>query len=361
MDSANQTPKIAFITGITGQTASYLCEFLLDKNYVIYGLIRRASTLNTSRIEHLLEHLNLYYGDLTDMSSLQSILLTIQTNHPTLKRLEVYNLGAMSHVKVSFEIPLSTTDSTAKGTLNLLEAIRMNNLISKVRFYQAGSSEMFGKVCQIPQTEKTPFHPRSPYAVAKQFAHSITINYREAYNLFACNGILFNHESPRRTYNFVSRKITLGVGKIIRAKNEQKEIPILTLGNLESRRDWSHAKDMVRGIWMMLQQDVADDYVLCSGYQHSVREFVEICFEKRNIHILWKGFGEDEVGYDAQTNQIYVKVDKKYFRPAEVEFLLGSSLKAYETFQWSPQLSFDQLITDMLDNDCPHLTTNIVE
>lgn len=345
--------KIAFITGITGQTGSFLAELLLSKNYIVYGLIRRASNLNTFRIDHILDKLSLHYGDLTDLSSIHLILETIKQNHLDMTKLEVYNLGAMSHVKVSFEMPIFTCDTTAKGALNLLEAIRISGLVEKVKFYQAGSSEMFGLVQQIPQTETTKFYPRSPYAVAKLYAHWITINYREAYGLFACNGILFNHESSRRSHNFVTRKITLGVGKIIRAWENNQETPVLKLGNLESKRDWTDARDMVNGIWLMLQQPTPDDYVLCSEKAYSVRDFVEVCFKKRGVTLVWSGTGEKEVGCDQRTGKVCVAVDKRYYRPAEVEFLLGSCAKAREKLNWTPKISLETMIDDMLAQDCP--------
>jgi GDPmannose 4,6-dehydratase len=341
--------KIAFITGITGQDGSYLAELLLEKGYVIHGLIRRASLINTTRIENIFENKNLklHYGDMTDGSCLTNCLATIKSNYPDMERLEIYNLAAQSHVKVSFEMPEYTADTDGFGTLKLLEAIRSNKLENITRFYQASTSELYGKVVEVPQTEKTPFYPRSPYGVAKLYAHWITKNYREAYNMFACSGVLFNHESPRRAHNFVTRKITIGLGKIVRGESDK-----LVLGNLDAKRDWGHSKDYVYGMWLILQNDKPEDYVLSTNEFHSVREFVEKAFALRGFDIVWKGDGIDEIGYDKNTGRELIFVSEKYFRPAEVEELLGDSTKARTELEWIPKISFDELVKEMVDNDC---------
>jgi GDPmannose 4,6-dehydratase len=310
----------AFITGITGQDGSYLAELLLEKDYEVYGMVRRSSTFNRSRIDHLYGRLELVYGDLGDGSSLNQLMRTIRPD-------EVYNLGAQSHVRVSFDIPEYTADVVALGTLRLLDAIREGDL--RCRFYQASSSEMFGKVHEVPQTEETAFHPRSPYAVGKLFAHWITRNYREAYGMYAVNGILFNHESPRRAESFVTRKITVAIGGILRG--EQKE---LRLGNLEAKRDWGYALDYMEGAWRMLQQDEPDDYVLATGETHSVQEFLETAFTYAGLD--WRD---------------YVKIDPRYFRPAEVDLLIGDYSKAKEKLGWEPTVRFDELVRMMVDAD----------
>jgi GDPmannose 4,6-dehydratase len=341
--------KIAFITGITGQDGSYLADFLLEKNYQVHGLIRRSSTINTSRIEHIFDNKNLFlhYGDLTDFTSLYTCLINIKDKYNDIEKFEVYNLGAQSHVKISFEIPSYTANVDANGTLNLLEAVRLSGLGDKIRFYQASTSEMFGLVQEVPQTEKTPFYPRSPYGVAKLYSYWIVKNYRESYGLFACNGILFNHESERRGHNFVTRKITLGLNKII---NNQEEC--LVMGNIDSLRDWGHAKDYIEGMWLMLQSETSDDFVLSTGEMHSVREFIELAFEKRGFHIEWKGTGIHERGVDKKTGKILVRIDEKYFRPAEVDQLLGDSTKARNLLGWEPKIKFDELVELMVDSDC---------
>jgi GDPmannose 4,6-dehydratase len=341
--------KIALITGITGQDGSYLSELLLEKDYIVYGIIRRSSSINTSRIDHIFSNprLILKYGDLSDGSCLLEILYEIKKSYPDMERLEVYNLGAMSHVKVSFEIPEYTADIDAIGTLRLLNAIRSSGLENKTRFYQASTSELYGKVVEVPQTEKTPFYPRSPYGVAKLYAHWITKNYREAYNMYSCSGTLFNHESPRRAHNFVTRKVTIGLGKILRGETDR-----LVLGNLDSKRDWGHSKDYVYGMWLMLQQEKPDDYVLSTNEYHSVREFVEKSFALKGFDIQWKGEGLNEVGYDKNTGRELIFVSEKYFRPAEVDQLLGDSTKARTELGWTPKISFDQLVAEMVENDC---------
>ena len=340
--------KVAFITGITGQDGSYLSELLLEKDYKVWGIIRRSSNIMTSRVDHIFDRLTLRYGDLTDSSNLLNVLTEIKREHPDIERLEVYNLGAMSHVKISFEMPEYTCDVDAMGTLRLLEAIRTCGIpLDKIRFYQASTSEMFGKVQEIPQKETTPFYPRSPYGVAKLYSHWITKNYRESYNMYACSGILFNHESPRRGHNFVTRKITIAIGNILKGKQNS-----LVLGNINSLRDWGHAKDYVKGMYLMLQQDKPDDYVLSTNEYHSVREFVEKSFALRGFDIKWKGEGANEVGYDVSTGRELVFILEKYFRPSEVEELLGDSTKARTELGWEPIYTFDELVREMVENDC---------
>ena len=341
--------RVAFVTGITGQDGSYLCELLLEKAYVVYGVIRRSSSINTSRIDHVYDHerLRLRYGDLTDSSSLNDIFCEIRDAHPGMERLEVYNLGAMTHVKVSFDMPEYTADVDALGTLRLLGAIRLSGMSSITRFYQASTSELFGKVQEIPQRETTPFYPQSPYAVAKHYSYWMTKLHREAYGMFACNGILFNHESPRRGHTFVTRKITRGLCKILNGKDTE-----IRMGNLNALRDWGHAKDYVMGMWMMLQVDKADDYVLATNTQHSVRDFIEKAFSLRDITIQWEGVGVDEVGRDSQTGKVLIRVDPKYFRPAEVDTLLGDFSKAKQELGWEPRVTFNDLVSEMVNNDC---------
>jgi GDPmannose 4,6-dehydratase len=339
--------KIAFITGITGQDGSYLAELLLEKGYKVYGLIRRSSSINTGRIEHIFNKLHLHYGDLTDSTCLVKCLSEIKDKHPDMIRLEVYNLAAQSHVKVSFEMPEYTADTDACGVLKLLEAIRINNLENVTRFYQASTSELYGKVQEIPQTETTPFYPRSPYGVAKLYGYWIVKNYRESYGMYACNGILFNHESVRRGHNFVTRKITIGLGKILRGECDK-----LVMGNIDSFRDWGHAKDFVEGMWMILQNDTPDDFVLSTGEIHSVREFIEIAFKIKGFDIQWKGVGINEIGYDRITGRELIFIDPKYFRPAEVDLLHGNSNKALNKLGWKPKISFTELINEMLQHDC---------
>lgn len=340
--------RVAFITGITGQDGSYLSEFLLEKGYKVYGMIRRMSSINTMRIDHILERVTLRYGDVTDTSNLVSILTEISDSHPILDRLEVYNLAAQSHVKISFEMPEFTANTDALGILRLLEAIKICNLIGKTRFYQAGTSEMYGKIQEKPQNEKIPFYPRSPYGVSKLFGYWITKNFRESYGLYACTGILFNHESPRRGENFVTRKITLGLQKILQGKESH-----LVLGNLDARRDWGHAKDYVRAMWLMLQQQSPEDYVIATGKEHTVREFVEQTFAQRGFDIQWLGTGLEEVGVDRKTGRVLIRIHPKYFRPCEVEELLGSSEKARKELHWTPEISFSYLVKEMVDYDCP--------
>lgn len=341
--------KIALITGITGQDGSYLAELLLEKGYKVWGIVRRASIINTQRIEHIFNQLVLNYGDLTDISNLLNIFMKIKNTYDieNIERVEVYNLAAMSHVKVSFEMPEYTCDVDAMGTLRLLEAIRTSDIpLNKIRFYQASTSEMFGKVVEIPQKETTPFYPRSPYGVAKLYGHWITKNYRESYGMFACSGILFNHESPRRGHNFVTRKITIALGNIINGKQDK-----LVLGNINSLRDWGHAKDYVNGMWLMLQQEQANDYILSTNEYHSVREFVEKSFALKGFNIKWKGEGINEIGYDANTGKELIFISEKYFRPAEVDELLGDSTKAREELGWVSKYSFYDLVSEMVDAD----------
>ena len=341
--------KIALITGITGQDGSYLTELLLEKDYIVWGIIRRSSSINTHRIDHLFNHerLILKYGDLSDGTCLLEILYEIKNKYSEMERLEVYNLAAMSHVKVSFEIPEYTADIDGVGTLRLLNAIRSSGLADKTRFYQASTSELYGKVVEVPQTETTPFYPRSPYGVAKLYAHWITKNYREAYDMYACSGILFNHETARRAHNFVTRKITIGLGKILRDESNK-----LVLGNLDAKRDWGHGRDYVYGMYLMLQQNSPDDYVLSTNEYHSVREFVEKAFALRGFNIAWKGTGLNEIGYDTNSGRELIFVSEKYFRPAEVEELLGDSTKARTQLGWLPTTTFDMLVQEMVDNDC---------
>jgi GDPmannose 4,6-dehydratase len=342
-----KSQHIAFITGIAGQCGSFLAEFLLDKEYIVWGMIRRSSSMNTNRIDHIFNKLNLRYGDMTDGISMHNIIQEIKNKYPDMERLEIYNLAAQSHVKISFELPLYTANTDAIGTLNLLEVIRGSGIENKVRFYQASTSELYGKVLEIPQTEKTPFNPQSPYAIAKQYAYWITKNYRESYYMFLCNGILFNNESSRRSHNFVTKKITLGLGKILRGEEDK-----LVLGELSSKRDWGSSRDYVRGMWLMLQQDKPDDYVLATNETHSVREFVEKAFALRGFNIKWKGGELNEIGYDENTGRELIFVDAKYMRPAEVPLLLGCADKAKNELGWEPKISFDELVQEMVDADC---------
>lgn len=337
---------VALITGITGQDGSYLAEFLLEKGYDVWGIIRRNSQPNTNRIDHIYSKLNLKYGDLNDMTSLVSVLMQIKEKYKDLDRLEVYNLAAQSHVKISFELPEYSCDVDALGTLRLLEAIRICDMVKITRFYQASSSEMYGKVQEVPQKETTPFYPRSPYGVAKLFSYWIVRNYRESYGMFAANGVLFNHESPRRGVNFVSRKVTLGLAKILSGKETK-----LVMGNLDALRDWGHAKDYVRGMWHILQHDQPDDWVLATNEQHSVREFIEKAFAHKGFQIKWKGEGVNEIGYDEHTNRELIFVDKKYYRPAEVDSLLGDSSKAKNVLGWTLQYKFDDIVKEMVAAD----------
>jgi len=339
--------KIALITGITGQDGAYLAEFLLKKDYIVHGVKRRTSLLNTDRIDHLYQdpHIDnknfiLHYGDLTDSTNLIRIIQEVQPD-------EIYNLAAMSHVAVSFDLPEYTANTDAIGPLRILEAIRILKLEQKTKFYQASTSELYGLVQETPQTEKTPFYPRSPYGVAKVYSHWITKNYREAYGMYACSGILFNHESPRRAHNFVTRKITIGLNKILTGQDTK-----LVLGNIYSKRDWGHAKDYVRGMWLMLQQDHAEDYILSTNEFHSVKEFVEKSFGLKGFDIQWRGEGLNEVGYDAKTGRELIFVSEKYFRPTEVDELLGDSTKSRTELGWTSEYSFDDLVKEMVIQDC---------
>jgi len=337
--------KVALITGVTGQDGAYLAEFLLNKGYIVHGLKRRASSFNTARVDHLYRDPHesnvrffLHHGDLTDSSSLIRIIQQIQPD-------EIYNLAAQSHVAVSFEEPEYTANSDALGALRILEAIRILKLQAKTRFYQASTSELYGLVQETPQKETTPFYPRSPYAVAKLYAYWITINYREAYGMFACNGILFNHESPVRGENFVTRKITRALARIKLGLQNR-----LYLGNLDAKRDWGHARDYVEAQWLMLQQDKPEDFVIASGVQYSVRDFVNAAGNELGIHIRWEGTGIDEKGFDDAGNCI-VSVDPRYFRPTEVETLLGDASKANAKLGWQPKTSFDELVKEMVTED----------
>ncbi len=338
--------KKALITGVTGQDGAYLAELLLDKGYEVHGVKRRTSLFNTDRIDHLYQDPHdpnqrfvLHHGDMTDSSSLIRIIQQVQPD-------EIYNLAAQSHVAVSFEEPEYTADSDAIGTLRVLEAIRILGLQRRTRFYQASTSELYGLVQEIPQTETTPFYPRSPYAVAKLYAYWITVNYREAYGIYACNGILFNHESPIRGETFVTRKITRALARIKLGLQER-----VYLGNLDARRDWGHAKDYVRMQWLMLQQDAPEDFVIATGEQHSVRDFVAVAAREVGLDVRWEGEGVDERGYDRATGKCIVAVDPRYFRPTEVETLLGNASKAREKLGWVPEISFAELVGEMMRGD----------
>jgi len=338
--------KIALITGITGQDGAYLAELLLSKNYEVHGIKRRSSSFNTARLDHLYKdkHKNdvnffLHYGDLTDSTNLIRI---IQEVHPH----EIYNLGAQSHVKVSFEVPEYTANSDAIGTLRILEAIRILKMENKVKFYQASTSELYGKVQEIPQTETTPFYPRSPYGVAKLYAYWIVKNYREAYGMFACNGILFNHESPLRGETFVTRKITRAASKIKLGLQEK-----LYLGNLNAQRDWGHAKDYVEGMWRMLQYEKPEDFVLATGKTTTIREFCNLSFKELGIDIIWEGEGENEVGIDQSSNKVIISIDKNYYRPTEVDLLIGDASKAKKLLSWTPKYDLESLVKEMVNAD----------
>ena len=338
--------KVAFITGITGQDGAYLAELLLKKDYIVHGLKRRSSSFNTGRIDHLYQdpHVNkrnfiLHHGDLTDSTNLIRIIQEIQPD-------EIYNLAAQSHVQVSFETPEYTANADGLGTLRILEAIRLLNMADKTKFYQASTSELYGMVQEVPQNEKTPFYPRSPYAVAKLYGYWITINYREAYNLYACNGILFNHESPVRGETFVTRKITRAVARISMGTQER-----VYLGNLDAKRDWGHASDFVEGMWRMLQQEEPEDFVLATGVTTTIREFTERSFAEVGITLEWSGNGVDETGRDAKSGNILVSIDPAYFRPTEVDLLIGDASKAREKLGWQPTCNLQQMIEEMIKAD----------
>ncbi len=336
--------KTALITGITGQDGSYLAEFLLNKGYKVHGIVRRSSSINTHRIDHLIdadgtgnENFSLHFGDLSDSCNLSKLIYKIEPS-------EVYNLGAQSHVKVSFDVPEFTSDVNALGTLRLLESIK--EVAADIKFYQASSSELFGKVQEIPQSEKTPFYPRSPYAAAKLYAYWITVNYREAYNLFACNGILFNHESPRRGETFVTRKITRGIANILKGKQDK-----LYLGNIDAKRDWGFAGDYVEAMWLILQQQKPEDYVIATGETHTVREFCELAFKNVGIDLKWEGAGENEKGINSANGRELINISRKFFRPTEVDLLLGDPTKAKTNLNWKQKVSFEQLVKMMVDSD----------
>ena len=328
--------KVALITGITGQDGSYLAELLLEKGYEVHGIVRRASLINTHRIDHIYDDIHLHYGDLTDATNIIGVIKKVEPD-------EIYNLGAQSHVKVSFETPEYTGNVDGLGTLRILEAVRLLGMEDKIRIYQASTSELYGLVQEVPQRETTPFYPRSPYGVAKLYGYWIVKNYRESYGLHASSGILFNHESPRRGETFVTRKITRGLSRISTGQQD-----VLSLGNLDARRDWGHAKDFVEAMWLMLQQDQPDDYVIATGVQYSVRDFVDAAAPYFGMKIEWMGEGLNEVGYDWNTKRPVIKVDPKYFRPAEVESLLGDATKAKEKLGWEPKTSFTELVEDMV-------------
>ncbi|MBZ5530940.1 MAG: GDP-mannose 4,6-dehydratase [Acidobacteriia bacterium] len=340
------TNKRALITGITGQDGSYLAEFLLQKGYEVHGMKRRASSFNTERIDHLMQdrhvagkRLFLHFGDMTDSSNLTRIIQRVQPD-------EIYNLAAQSHVAVSFEEPVHTSDADALGPLRVLEAIRMLGLVNKTRFYQASSSELYGKAQEVPQRETTPFYPRSPYGVAKLYAYWITVNYREAYGIFGCNGILFNHESPVRGETFVTRKIARGLTRVKMGLDD-----CVYLGNLDAKRDWGHARDYVEAMWLILQHDEPEDFVIATGVQHSVRDFVMASAAELGMNIRWQGSGVQEEGFDEKTGARVVAIEPRYFRPAEVESLLGDSTKAREKLGWKPRTSFSELVKEMVSKE----------
>ena len=339
-------PKVALVTGVTGQDGAYLSELLLSKGYIVHGIKRRSSSFNSARIDHMYQdphvpgaHFQIHYGDMTDSTNLIRIIQSVQPD-------EIYNLAAQSHVQVSFETPEYTANADATGALRILEAIRILDLAEKTRFYQASTSELYGKVQEIPQKETTPFYPRSPYGVAKLYAYWITVNYREAYGIHASNGILFNHESPIRGETFVTRKITRAVAAI--HLGVQKT---LFIGNLDAKRDWGHARDYVEGMWRIVQQPEADDYVLATGEAHSVREFVELAFSKVGRKIEWRGKGVDEIGIDSVTGETLVKIDSRYFRPTEVDLLLGDPSKARTVLGWEHKVTFPELVSEMVESD----------
>lgn len=346
IDFENPIPKKAIIFGITGQDGAYLTELLLNKNYEVHGVIRQSSMPNTQRLYAFIQdstvfnnNLFLHYGDLTDSMSVYDLVQRIQPD-------EIYNLAAQSHVRVSFDLPEYTAEVDALGTLRILDAIKQANLLKKVKFYQASTSELYGFVQETPQTEKTPFYPRSPYGVAKLYGYWITVNYREAYEIFACNGILFNHESPLRGETFVTRKITLAA-----CRHKLGLQDVLYLGNLDAKRDWGYAKDYVEAIWLILQQDKPDDYVISTGETHSVREFVELVFEELGIEIEWQGEGLNECGINKETGKVIVKIDSQYYRPSEVDLLLGKAEKAEKILKWKPRTSFKELVKIMVEAD----------
>ncbi len=349
-EGVSQPKKKALIFGITGQDGAYLAEFLLNKKYEVHGVKRRSSSINTSRIDHIYEEIQnqnrslyLHYGDLASSTNIMNLIHAIQPD-------EIYNLGAQSHVKVSFELPEYTGEIDGLGALRILDTIKILGMENKVKYYQASSSEMFGKVQETPQTESTPFYPRSPYAIAKVFAYLVTVNYREAYGMFACNGILFNHESPFRGETFVTRKITLAA-----CRRKLVGDNILYLGNLNAKRDWGYAKDYIEAMWLMLQQEQPDDYVIATGETHSVREFAELAYKELGFEISWHGEGADEYGIDNNTGEILIKVDPFYYRLTEVDLLLGNAAKAKRILNWAPKTSFHELIKIMIESDLKHL------
>lgn len=332
--------KIALVTGITGQDGSYLAELLLEKDYEVHGLVRRSSTgINDSNIKHIKDKIKFHYSDLSDCANVRNIILSVKPD-------EVYNLAAQSHVSVSFEVPTFTGDVNAIGVLKILEAVRLLSKEKECRFYQASTSELYGKVRETPQTEKTPFYPRSPYAVAKLYAYWITVNYRESYGLYTCNGILFNHESPRRGPEFVTRKIVQGMIRVYQEKQD-----VLELGNLDARRDWGHAKDYVRAMWLMLQQNTPDDYVISSGEEHSVKDFCESVANYLDFNIRWSGEGLNEIGVNANTGKTIIRVNKDFYRPAEVPTIFGDCSKATNVLGWKPKYNFNALVHEMCEKE----------
>lgn len=340
---------IALISGITGQDGYYLTKFLLEKNYIVWGMVRKTSAPTKSQYIDPLKGPNLFlrHGDLTEGNTIVNILREINEKYPDMERLEVYNLGALTHVGLAFELPEYTANVNGLGVLRFLEAIRTSGFMHKIRFYQASTSELFGKVVETPQTETTPFYPRSPYGVAKMYGFWITRNYREAYNIFACNGILYNHESPYRNEVFVTRKITMGLSDIIHKRADN-----IVLGNIYASRDMGHARDYIKGMWLMLQQDIPEDYILCTNETHTVKEFIEKSFALKGFDIKWKGTGINEIGYDNNTGRELIFISEEFFRPSEVDILLGDNTKALKELGWQHECTFEQLIEEMVEHDC---------
>ena len=344
----NNNTKVALITGITGQDGSYLTELLLEKEYIVFGIVRHSSSNNTHNIQHLTSDTNLHLvlGDITDTNSINNIVTNIRNKHPFMQKFEVYNLVAQSYVKLSFTMPEYTTDVNSLGTLRLLEAIRNCGIEHITRFFNASTCDLFGNTKTVPQNEETEFNPCSPYAISKMYSHYIVKHYRETYRIYACNGILFNHESPRRSTKFVTRKITKNLAEILKGERD-----CMYLGNVDSYRDWGHARDYVYGMWLMLQKDTPDDYILATGETHNVREFVEKAFAYKDIFITWEGKGSEEIGIDKSEGRVYVRIHKKYMRPTDIECLQGDASKAGRILYWYPYVNFDELIHEMVDYD----------